>query len=283
MKDLPRTAQIVYGAASIFTALLCLYSMAQIGRDGSELPLLVRPLMAGVTGSVALALIGRMLTEAVPPLPAMLGDALVIILLALSISPDIRVWQAPAAWHEFLMLSEVAAVTAVIGYFGLVIWGLAGRRRHRPANRSPFYLLAPVLFNMLLRLGTNPLLAQLGGALAFGRAGQDLAVVLGRALMLFLFNLILSSGVGVMIDRRWTSDMRVLGLLLLVAIHASLGPLIADMISGAAARMMSAAYALLGIDMKDGQLRLGAAAISPASPIQRRKVIYLGKELESRN
>ncbi|MSP42266.1 MAG: hypothetical protein EXR08_02690 [Alphaproteobacteria bacterium] len=282
MKDLPRSAQIVYGAASIFTALLCLYSMAQIGRDGSELPLLVRPLMAGVTGSLALALIGRILTEAVPPLPATLGDALVIILLALSISPDIRVWQAPAAWHEFLMLSEVGAVTAVIGYFGVVIWGLA-RRRHPPANRSLFYLLAPVLFNMLLGLGTDPLLAQLGGVMAFGGAGQDLAVVLGRALMLFLFNLVLFSGVGVMMDRRWTSDMRVLGLLLLVAIHASLGPLIADMISGAAARMMSAAYALLGIDMKDGQLRLGAAAISPASPIQRRKVIYLGKELESRN
>jgi len=53
--------------------------------------------------------------------------------------------------------------------------------------------------------------------------------------------------------------------------------------SGAAARMMSAAYALLGIEMKDGQLLLDGAATSPANPIQLRRAVYLGREVVAKD
>ena len=53
--------------------------------------------------------------------------------------------------------------------------------------------------------------------------------------------------------------------------------------SGAAARMMSAAYALLGIDMQAGQMRLGKHALDTTGPIQLRRVFYRGKELTPEN
>ncbi|MDO9460985.1 MAG: glycosyl transferase family 36, partial [Alphaproteobacteria bacterium] len=49
--------------------------------------------------------------------------------------------------------------------------------------------------------------------------------------------------------------------------------------SGAAARMMSAAYALIGLQMQTGQMRLGKDALKATGPIQLRGVIYRGKEL----
>jgi len=50
--------------------------------------------------------------------------------------------------------------------------------------------------------------------------------------------------------------------------------------SGAAARMISAAYALVGLSMQDGNIRLGKEAFSATGPIQLRKVVYRGKKLE---
>jgi cyclic beta-1,2-glucan synthetase len=50
--------------------------------------------------------------------------------------------------------------------------------------------------------------------------------------------------------------------------------------SGAAARMISAAYALVGVSMQTGQMRLGKEALSTTGPIQLRRVIYRGRELE---
>ncbi|MEQ1890813.1 MAG: glycosyl transferase family 36, partial [Alphaproteobacteria bacterium] len=49
--------------------------------------------------------------------------------------------------------------------------------------------------------------------------------------------------------------------------------------SGAAARMISAAYALAGINMEAGQIRLGKEGFSSTGPIQLRRVVYRGKDI----
>ncbi|MFZ5913569.1 MAG: GH36-type glycosyl hydrolase domain-containing protein [Pseudomonadota bacterium] len=49
--------------------------------------------------------------------------------------------------------------------------------------------------------------------------------------------------------------------------------------SGAAARMMYAAYSLLGIRMQDGRITLENAPAAPASPLHLRRVFYRGREI----
>ncbi|CAM9231655.1 unnamed protein product [Phaeothamnion confervicola] len=54
--------------------------------------------------------------------------------------------------------------------------------------------------------------------------------------------------------------------------------------SGSAARMIMAAHALLGIEMRDGQLSLNNSLyVSKESPIRLRRVIYRGRELTTEN
>lgn len=258
MKDLSLSARTVLGASSVFTAMICLSVIAGVDLADLAGPAsIARPLFAAVTGVVALAFIARILTRALPQPNAILRDGLVIALLALSVDPNMNVWQAPAAWHEFLMLSEVGAGTATLIYFGAVIWGLARRGQHPPAGGAGFFLLTPVLFNMLLGLGAVPLLMQLSGALTLDALNPDLQIALGRTLILFLFNLILFAGVGLMMDHRWTRDMRVHGLLLLCAAHASLGPLLADMVSGAAIAGLPLPLQLSGVAAGAGLAQAG--------------------------
>ncbi|HEX4889218.1 MAG TPA: glycosyl transferase family 36 [Alphaproteobacteria bacterium] len=257
MKDLSRSAVIASGLVSLSAALICLYAFSPMGLAAAgDRAMMLAPLIAGFSGSLALALMGRILTGAASPPGALLRDALVIMLLVIAVDPGMQVWQPPAAWHEFFMLSHAGGGTAVCIYFAVVIWGLARRGQHPPAGSGVFYLLVPILFNMLLGLGSAPLLAQLGGALNSG-LGQDIQIALGRTCMLFVFNLVLFAGVGLVMDRRWTRDWRVHGLLLFSAAHAAFSPLFANMVSGADIAGLPLPLQIIGVAAGTGLAQAG--------------------------
>lgn len=254
MSDLSRTTTVAAGLTALMGAVICLFAITHSGDGMAFLPMTVT---AGLSGSLALAIMARMLTGEIPPLNAVVRDGLVIGLLCISASPEMQVWQAPAAWHEFLMLSPGGASTATGLYFGLVVWGLARRGQHPPPGSGAGFLLIPILFNMLLGLGAAPLLAQIGGALMPDGVSHDLRIMLGRTAMLFVFNLIVFVGVGLLMDRRLTRDWWLYGLLMLCAAHAAFSPLLADMVSGPAISALPLPLQIVGVAVGTGLAQAG--------------------------
>ncbi len=254
MSDLSRSTILTGSLAALTGAIICLFAIIHGGHGLAFLPMTVT---AGFSGSLALAIMARMLTGAISPVNALARDGLVLGLLCFSVGPEMQVWQAPAAWHEFLMLSSIGAGAAASLYFGVVVWGLARRGRHPPPGSGAGFLLIPILFNMLLGLGAAHLLAQVGGSLMPDGASRDLQIMFGRAAMLFLFNLIVFVGVGLLMDRRLTRDWRLYGLLLLCALHAALSPQLADMVSGSAISAYPLPLQIFGVAAGTGLAQAG--------------------------
>lgn len=258
MSDLSRSATIAAGLAALAAAMICLFAIVHGGaHGGGDLAFLPATITAGLSGSLALAMMARMLTGSIPPAASLARDGLVLGLLCLSVGPDMQVWQAPAAWHEFLMLSDVGAGIAAISYFGVVLWGLVRRGQHPSTGSGIGFLPIPFLFNILLGLGAAPLQAQIGNALALSSSGQDIQIALGRTAMLLLFNVIVVAGVGLLMDRRWTRDWRLHGLLFLCAAHAAFSPLFADMVSGPAIALLPLPLQMIGVAAGTGLAQAG--------------------------
>ncbi|MEK0084750.1 GH36-type glycosyl hydrolase domain-containing protein [Benzoatithermus flavus] len=156
-----------------------------------------------------------------------LGPALAVGLLALSADAGVKVWQAPARWADVLALSPVGAGLAMAMVLGASLWHSG--RHDRPGPAQTLTLLAlPYLFAALFLLGSPHLLAEPGSFLAAG-AGPTAALVLGRTILLLTLSEIMVVGIGWLMDRRWTRDLRVHGLLVASALFAALTPQLASL------------------------------------------------------
>jgi cyclic beta-1,2-glucan synthetase len=250
---------IAAALAALAAAMICLFAIVHGGaRGGTDLAFLPMTVTAGLSGSLALAIMARMLTGAVPRINDLVRDGLVLGLLCFAVGPDMQVWQAPIAWHEFLMLSDVGAGTAAGLYFGVVLWGLTRRGQHPPAGSGIGFLLIPILFNILLGLGATALLGQFGAIILQDPGlSADLQIAFGRTVLLLLFNGIVFVGVGLLMDRRWTRDWRLHGLLFLCALHAAISPYLADMVSGAAIAQLPLPLQMIGVASGTGLAQAG--------------------------
>lgn len=87
---------------------------------------------------------------------------------------------------------------------------------------------------------------------------MNLAIIAGceRAVLLAALNLVAFAGVGYMMDRRWTRDWRLPGLLALSAVHVAFSPLLADMVSGPGIAALPWPLQLAGV--------IGGAALAQA-------------------
>ena len=259
MTDHARAISLTGGLVALALGLICLSAIGHGGLlSGQNAASLGFLLLAGISGSLALSMAARMLLGAFPSFPEIARHALLLGLICLPVDPAMPVWHRPLAWHEFLHLSSLGARLSGGLYIGVVLWELARRAQHPPLRATAGVFLIPLMANILLGLGASGPLEQLGGVLAFA-GGQSAAfnAALGRILLLSVFNISLFAGGRLLMDYRWTRDLRLFGLLVLSAAHASVSPLLADMVSGPFIMTLPPGLQILAVALGEGLAQAG--------------------------
>ncbi len=245
-RRLARAEPLFLAAAAILAAAAVLGALRGGGWQGAA--------AAGLSGVLALLAAARGLKVAMPPSPRWLLDGIAVGLLALACDPSAPLWGTARSWLDLLRLTPLGAAAGVGLYLAAGIWTLARDGRPPHPITAAGWLVLPFLLNPLLLLGARPLLAELGGALL--PAGTEAAhtILLGRLVVLAGFDLVLTIGIGLVMDRRWTRDPRLAALLVLAAAGAAVSPVLADAGSGAAVAALPAPLRILAV------LACGAAA-----------------------
>ena len=186
------------------------------------------PAGAAVAGWWKFGLTGRHLTPG-----EAFCDATAVGLLGVSSSP-LLILQAPSGWSEALLLSQAAASVAALAYLGFVAARIGSTGRHPGAVAGALIIGTPYLMGSLVLLSSTGLTGGLGASLT-GSIDPEATRSIGRALVLFGFNLALAQALSLATRRRLMASIPAILALLLVAVAATAGPLIADLGSGARA------------------------------------------------
>ncbi len=182
-----------------------------------------------VLGVGGLTLIQRRAMGRGPTLSEGLIDAILLALLAIARDDALRIWQIPDTWQQILQLTALGEATVVLIYGLAAAATLTRGRRHIAISEAVGILLMPILFNLLLLLGSDVLMNRLGFWLT-GKAAVDDRIrgVIGRGVVLVIFIEALIIALRGLVASRLPRDARLHVLLIGTAIHAVLTPVIAD-------------------------------------------------------
>ena len=175
----------------------------------------------GLTGLYS-SLLGR------APRPVSIAiDALFLALVALARIPAV-LWSQPGTWPDLLKITSVGAAALVLCYGTASAVAAARLRRHLAVRETVAIGLVPVMFNLLLVLGADPLTRELGRGFRLGLSEPDwLAGAVGRALLLFTFLELLAGTLRVLVAGRLPMSLRLHGTLALAATLAGVTPVVA--------------------------------------------------------
>jgi cyclic beta-1,2-glucan synthetase len=219
------TDAILYGAGTLAVAG-CAVAAYQSGGW-------VSVLLAGLLGLLSGELLKYKFTGYPLTFAEALQDILIPGLFAASGKAGIQIWQVPGAWGDLFILTELGSALACVIYLSALLYGLSANREHMKSLAGGAFLLVPYLFNGLLLLDAPWLLERIGrAAIPFIQVQAGISHVLGKIVVLGLFNEAVASGISVLIARRWICEGRVHVLLLGSAAAASLSPVIATWGSG---------------------------------------------------
>lgn len=211
------------------------------------LPLAVAIPATIVLGTLGLAVLQRRAMGRWPTAPEASLDALLLAVLALARDDALRVWQIPDAFGQVLRLTGVGEALMVV-FFGLSAAALLLRaRRHILLPEVLGIVLVPILFNLLLLVGSDVLMNRLGFWMTGEAAVDDRwRGVLGRTTVLIVFVEALIIALRGLVAHRLPRDRRMHVLLIGSAVHAALTPVIADITQHTAA-LGGAVQFVLGI------------------------------------
>ena len=216
---------IVYAAAACAIAVA---GMAVQTAGESAYPLAASLLAILASGIIKYGLTRSYLTPA-----EAIQDGLVVGLLALSSDPTMKVWQAPAGWHDlFSMTSPVAGIASIL-YLVLVAYAFKRTGRHLSPAAGCSMVLAPCLFNCLLLLQSPVMLQQIGSCVLLRvPVSPEVLQWLGAAVVLVAVNEAVAVGLNILCTGRLLTDARLHLLLVMRALLASTTPSIARWGSG---------------------------------------------------
>ena len=169
----------------------------------------------------ALACFRQLFTQKRPPKNELCHHLLAAILLALAVDPQMVIWQVPKVWPEVLR------ITSLTGGFLILCLVLNTLRHTMTSADTPHpletlaLLVSPVLFNSLLMLSTPDQVAKLG---AWWGASGLCALILGRTIILGLFNEVVGQLLSLLIIRRPIREFRLHALLIGAALLAAISP-----------------------------------------------------------
>ncbi len=143
--------------------------------------------------------------------------------------------QAPAGWSELFQINKLTACIAFLIYQIFNANSMCSSGKHLKKTPAFMIVLTPFLFGWLLLL-ENPILLQklgLGLTLTLTKAWPAMAEFLGRALVLFLFNEIVTNSFGMLTKGRILKTAKAHWILLGVSLGATAAPMIAGLASSA--------------------------------------------------
>ncbi len=188
------------------------------------------PALAGMIAAGILKFIftGRILT----PREA-LRDFLFPGLLAAA-SSYVVLWQAPKTILGLVQLSPISAVVFYLLYHVVNAYRLAGLRKHLDAINGAAITGIPFALGLTLALPSDQLAILLGNTVTAGLLSGSpmLAAGIGRGLLLFLFNVILTQGFTLVTSRKPLTSVKAHLCLLLPTVASIAAPVVADLGSG---------------------------------------------------
>ncbi len=226
--ELPSTATL---SAAAPAALLALAALAPLLLPAG--PSVGAAILLGVSG---LFLLQEAITGRPPRAADLLFDLLVIGALAAARDDRLRVWEVPGDWFALVRLTSLGSAATILLYLSLAATILKRAHRHAAVPEAVGVLLLPLLFNLMLLLGSGVLMDRLGFWLTAETAVDDAyRGAIGRAVVLVVFMEALVVALRGFVAGRLPQDPRLHALLVGSAIHAAVTPLLADITQGTTA------------------------------------------------
>ena len=188
------------------------------------------PALAGMiaAGILKLILTGRVLTpgEAV-------RDFLFPGLLATS-ARHLLLWQAPQNFSGLIQLSPISATVFYLLYHAANTYRLVNSRKHLDTIAGAAITVIPFALGLPLALLSDQLAGSLGSTVTAGLLSGSPAwcMGIGRVLLLFLFNVLLTQTLALTASRRPLTSVNAHLCLLLAAVASIVAPGVADLGSG---------------------------------------------------
>ena len=147
---------------------------------------LLQPIVAGIAGAVALALLRWARAER-PYSPALIAiDAAAFAIFAYDRNDSLGFWQLPGPWADVFRFDPPGAAIALTIYVGGSILALIGGFRGLRVIEALSLIAVPFLFNLLLAIGADWHMAEIGAAVtAHANLPFPAQVAIGRALTLW--------------------------------------------------------------------------------------------------
>ncbi len=208
--------------------IVAIASLALAAGAGFAAPLPLAAAIAASAGAAGLAALHLFLIRRPPGSFGVLLDIAVIGSFTWMRDDGIAIWQIPAHWDDVLRLTPIGFGTVCLLYIFAAVIVETQARRHLSWREALSVFLTPILFNLLLSLGSDGLMSQIGGAVSFGLIRHAASVSLGRILILAGSIDTLVSLLGLIIAGSPPRPIRLHGLLFASSVLAALTPLIAD-------------------------------------------------------
>ncbi len=151
-------------------------------------------------------------------------------------------WQAPSAWVNVLMISNLTAALVFLIYHISNAYSLVSHGKHLKPITGGLIAGTPFLFGWLLLVENANLMQTIGSFITQGifAASPDVLKVLGRLPIIFIFNEAVMNGISVAIKGKPVKKLKVHLYVILVSVGVVIAPVIADLGSTVAVGSMPA-------------------------------------------
>src|SRR5271157_4152083 len=187
------------------------------------------PLVAAVAGAGGLALLRMAFAQRPYSIALIAIDAAAFALFAFDRNDGLGFWQLPGAWVDVLRFNLPSAAIALIVYSGASIMALIGGFRGLGPIEALSLIAVPFLFNLLLTVGADWHMAEIGAYVtAHAPLPFPAQVAIGRALTLWFLGEALLTLISLVSVNRLPRSLRSHALFALSGIVAAATPLFAN-------------------------------------------------------
>ena len=185
--------------------------------------------LAAIAGAAGFALLRSARAERPYSQALVVVDAAAFALFALDRNDGLGFWQLPGPWLDVLRFNLPSAVIALIVYSAAAAMALIAGYRGLRIVEALSLLAVPFLFNVLIVVGADWHMAELGAAVtAHAPLPFPVQVAIGRAITLWLLGEAMLALIVAVSLNRPPRSLRVMGLFALSGAFAAVTPLIAN-------------------------------------------------------
>ncbi len=186
-------------------------------------------ILAAIAGAGGFVLLRSARAERPCPAAFVVVDAAAFALFALDRNDGLGFWQLPGPWIDVLRFNLPSAVIALLVYSAAAAMALIAGYRGLRIVEALSLIAVPFLFNVLIVVGADWHMAELGAAVTLHAALPfAVQVAIGRAITLWLLGEAMLALIVAVSLNRPPHSLRVMGLFALGGAFAAVTPLIAN-------------------------------------------------------